>query len=190
MKIRYLSMLGIVATALAVTSVQAAETVIGGGDAQSCYWAAENGTATRSNIAVCDRALSSLLAGGDRAATFINRGILKLVNLDATGSLADFNRGLSMRDDMAEGYVDRGASLILMRRYDEALTNINKGISMDAKKPQIAYFDRGMANEGLGNIQAAYADYKQAQLIDPTFDEPTQELKRFKVRVVDKPAGT
>jgi len=45
-----------------------------------------------------------------------------------------------------------------------------------------------LANEALGNLQAAYQDYKQAIAIDPYFQEPANELKRF--HVVTKPAGT
>jgi tetratricopeptide (TPR) repeat protein len=118
----------------------------------------------------------------------VNRGILKLAKLDANGSFSDFNKGLNIRADMAEGYVNRGASLILLKRYDEAIAEINKGIAMNAKRPEVAYYDRGMANEGLGNLPAAYADYKQAQALDPDFQEPAKELKRFKVTT--KPAGT
>jgi tetratricopeptide (TPR) repeat protein len=157
--------------------------VIGGGNAQSCYEGADKGLSPREYIALCNNALSDILTPRDRAATLVNRGILKLANMDAKGSLADFNAGLAIRDDMAEGYVDRGASLIMMKRYDEALVEINKGIAMNAKRPQLAYYDRGLANEALGNIQAAYEDYKQAQSIDPNFEEPTNELKRFHVRV-------
>jgi tetratricopeptide (TPR) repeat protein len=188
MKIRNLSMLGVLATALTFSGAQAAETVIGGGAPQACYEAAENGWDARQYIAVCNEALVSVITQHDRAATLVNRGILKLSQLNAHGSLADFDSGLAINANMAEGYVDRGASLILMKRYKEALENINKGLGMKAKKPQLAYYDRGLANEALGNIQAAYEDYRQAQVIDPFFELPAVELKRFKV--VTKPAGT
>ena len=183
MKICTVSMLGAMASVLAIAQAQAAETVIGGGAAESCYLAAESNFRPSESIPICNFALISALTVEDRAATLVNRGILKLAKMDAEGSYSDFNKGLAMRADMAEGYVDRGASLIMMRRYQEAVENINKGIEMKAKKLQVAYYDRGMANEGLGNLQAAYEDYKQAETIDPYFAEPAQELKRFKVVV-------
>ena len=183
MKIRDLSMLVLLAGALSISGAQAAETVIGGGVAQSCYEGADKGLSPHDYIPLCNMALTSILTPRDRAATLVNRGILKLANKDARGSFADFNAGLSIRSDMAEGYVDRGASLIMMKRYDEALAEITKGIAMNAKRPQLAYYDRGLANEALGNVQAAYEDYKQAQLIDPYFEEPGNELKRFHVTV-------
>jgi tetratricopeptide (TPR) repeat protein len=188
MKIRNLSMLSVLAAALSFSGAHAAETVIGGGAPQSCYEAAENGWSAKDYIPVCNNALVGILSDRDRAATLVNRGILKLSLLNAQGSLEDFDRGLTINAGMAEGYVNRGASLILMKRYGEAVDTIDKGLAMKAKKPQLAYYDRGLANEAMGNIQAAYADYKQAQLIDPFFELPAVELKRFKV--VTKPAGT
>jgi len=168
------------------TASQAAETVIGGGLAQDCYEAAEHSNAPGPSIEICNKALESIMLQRDRAATLINRGILKLALKDGTGSLADFDRGLSLNSGMGEGFVNRGASLIMLHRYSEALTDINKGMSLGTKKVWIAYYDRGMANEALGNIQAAYQDYKQATIIDPYFEEPANELKRF--HVVTKPA--
>ncbi|HEY1707745.1 MAG TPA: hypothetical protein VGG10_05735 [Rhizomicrobium sp.] len=183
MKICVMSVAGMLAAAFAVTGARAAETVIGGGPAESCYLAAETTSRPSESIPICTFALMSALSDEDRAATYINRGILKLAKMDATGSLSDFDKGLAMRASMAEGYVDRGASLIMMQRFQEAVDDINKGIAMKAKKLQVAYYDRGMANEGLGNLQAAYEDYKQAQTIDPDFEQPAEELKRFKVVV-------
>jgi tetratricopeptide (TPR) repeat protein len=188
MMFRNLSMLTVFMSVFALSSANAAETVIGGGWAQHCYEGAEYGLSPHEYIPICNAALQDVLSSSDRAATLVNRGILKLAKLDANGSYADFNHGLTIRADMAEGYVNRGASLILLRRYDEAIAQINKGIAMNAKRPEVAYYDRGMANEGLGNIQAAYEDYKQAEALDPTFLEPAKELKRFKVTT--KPAGT
>jgi tetratricopeptide (TPR) repeat protein len=188
MKLRTIFMLSALATALSATAANAAVTVLTSGEAESCYQAAENGWDASEYIPICNFALNTYLSPRDRAATLVNRGILKLSRVDGDGSLDDFNKGLKIDASIAEGYVDRGASLILLKRFDEALAEINKGMAMHSKKPEVAFFDRAMAYEGLGNVQAAYEDYKQAQLIDPYFDEPTQELKRFKV--VTKPAGT
>jgi tetratricopeptide (TPR) repeat protein len=80
-----------------------------------------------------------------------------------------------------EGYVDRGATYIAMQRYQDALDDINRGIEMGAKKPHIAYYDRAIADEALGNIRAAYMDYKKAVEIEPNFPLATEQLSRFKV---------
>jgi len=161
---------------LAAPQAQAAITVIGNGLARNCYEEAEFGGDTAAAIETCTNALElSALAVNERAATYINRGILK-----------------SRYDDpnLGEGYVDRGAVQILFQHYDEALKDINTGIGMGPKKPEIAYYDRAIVDEALGNVRGAYEDYKKAVEIAPDFELAAQELTRFKVVVQKHTDGT
>jgi tetratricopeptide (TPR) repeat protein len=168
--------------ALMSQGAQAAVTVLGSSLAHGCYEAAEFGGTTKEGIAICSEALDQeALSQQDRAATFVNRGILLSRNDDADGAIADYDRGLQIDAKLAEGYVDRGAALIVLRRYDEALKSIDKGIAMGATRLQIAYYDRGIVNEALGNVRAAYEDYKMATQIEPDFTLATEQLSRFKV---------
>ena len=80
-----------------------------------------------------------------------------------------------------EGYIDRGATYLAMQRYQDALEDINKGIEMGSNKPHIAYYDRAIAHEALGNVRAAYQDYKKAVEIEPDFALASEQLSRFKV---------
>jgi len=188
MKVRHIAALSISLAALGIPSAHAAVTVLTSGDARVCYLAAENGLEPNDYIQVCNQALNGSLAVRDRAATLVNRGILKMTEFNGEGANSDFNRGLALKGDMAEGYVDRGASLIMLHRYQEALDDLNHGIAMGTSKPHLAYYDRALANEALGNTKAAFDDYTQSAALDPTFQAPVNELKRFKV--VIKPAGT
>lgn len=164
------------------TSANAAVTVLGNGVAHSCYEFAEYGGNSTDGIQTCTFALEqTTLSVRDRAATFVNRGILRVRKDDAEGALADYDRGLAMDAALAEGYVDRGAAMIALRRYDDAVAEIDKGISLGANRPQIAYYDRGIADEALGNIRAAYEDYKKAAEIQPDFHLATDQLSRFRV---------
>jgi tetratricopeptide (TPR) repeat protein len=171
------------ALALAMgTSANAAVTVLGNGVAHSCYEFAEYGGNATDGIQTCTFALEqTTLSVRDRAATFVNRGILRARKDDAEGALADYDRGLAMDGALAEGYVDRGAAMIALRRYDDAVAEIDKGISLGANRPQIAYYDRGIADEALGNIRAAYEDYKKAAEIQPDFHLAVDQLSRFRV---------
>jgi hypothetical protein len=45
----------------------------------------------------------------------------------------------------------------------------------------LAYYSRAMVHERVGNIRAAYADYKRAQELAPDWDDPAEDLKRFAV---------
>jgi tetratricopeptide (TPR) repeat protein len=156
---------------VAAPSAQAAVTVLGTDGINTCTFALEQTT----------------LSVRDRAATFVNRGILRARREDADGALADYDRGLAMDASLAEGYVDRGAVMIVLRRYDDAVAEIDKGISLGANRLQIAYYDRAIADEALGNIRAAYEDYKKAAQIQPDFKLAVDQLSRF--RVVRHDAG-
>jgi tetratricopeptide (TPR) repeat protein len=173
----------VAAFALTLTSrtADAAVTVIGSGDAQYCYEGAENGADPGNYIAYCNQALNSFLSVRDRAATYINRGVLRLGLNEANAALGDFDTGLGLDPALGEGYIDRGASLIEKKEYAEALASIDKGLALGARRPEFAYYDRAIANEGLGNIPAAYKDYQQALVVQPDFTLASDELKRFKV---------
>lgn len=172
---------------LAALPASAAVTVLGAGVAESCYKAAEFDSEPKSGIADCTTALEQqALTVKDRAATYINRGILRARLDDPDGALADYDTGLRIDPMLAEGYIDRGATLIAMKRYQDALTDIDKGISIGTDRPHIAYYDRAIAYEALGDIKGAYLDYKQAVELAPDFQLAIEQLKRFKV--VRKPA--
>jgi tetratricopeptide (TPR) repeat protein len=163
-------------------SANAAVTVLGNGVAHSCYQFAEYGGNSVDGIQTCTFALEqTTLSVRDRAATLVNRGILRARKDDAEGALADYDRGLAMDAALAEGYVDRGAVMIVLRRYDDAVADIDKGISLGANRLQIAYYDRAIAYEAPGNSRAAYEDYKKAAEIQPDFRLATDQLSRFRV---------
>jgi tetratricopeptide (TPR) repeat protein len=162
-------------------TADAAVSVIGSGSAQLCYDGAENGGSAGEYLTYCNQALNEVLSIHDRAATYINRGVLRLALNETDAALKDFDSGLAIGPDLSEGYVDRGAALIEKKQYAEALASINRGIELGAKKPELAYYDRAIANEGLGDIPAAYKDYQQALAVQPNFAMASDELKRFKV---------
>jgi tetratricopeptide (TPR) repeat protein len=178
---------GAMAGAFCASGAQAAVTVIGSGSAQLCYQAADNGRASRESLDYCNDALLGALTRDDRAATHINRGVIELAMMRTNAAQDDFNAGLAINASLGEGYVDRGATLIAQKKFAEAILDINKGLSLGAKEPHIAYYDRAVAEEGLGNLKAAYDDYRQALIVQPDFTRASDELKRFKI--VEKPSG-
>lgn len=166
----------------AASSAQAAISVLGNTVASSCYQAAEFGSDTRSGIETCSYALNQeTLSIRDKAATLINRGILRSRAGDAEGAVADYNSGLNSDANLGEGYVDRGAAYIVLRDYDSAMKDINHGLEMGARKPHIAYYDRAIVDEAMGNVRGAYEDYKKAVELEPNFSLATEQLARFKV---------
>jgi len=160
---------------------EAAVTVLGPGPAQECYQIAEYGGDMRDGIARCSFALNTALSPTNRAATFVNRGVLRLNLHENEQALADIDAGIAIAPELGDAYVDRGAVSIALGHYDDALADLNKGISLGPHRPQIAYYDRAIIYEQRGDIRAAYYDYKKALEIAPDFTPAADELKRFRV---------
>ncbi len=180
-----ISALGI---ALCLSSgARAAVTVLGPGPAQECYRFAEFGGDAREGIARCSFALDTALTTNDRAATYVNRGVLRLSLHQNDQAFADINAGIGIAPDLGDAYVDRGAAAIALGRFDDALADLNKGIELNPHRPQVAYYDRAIIDERNGNIRSAYDDYKKALDLAPDFTPAAEELKRF--RVVRKTSG-
>jgi tetratricopeptide (TPR) repeat protein len=165
--------------AIAASEAAAGIIVLGSGLAQSCYKAAEYGGG--SDTRDCDRALEEPMVNHDRAATYINRSVLRLRKNDAPGALADCETSIRINSQMGEAFVNKGAALITLGRPQEAIESLSHGIALGAHKLHFAYYDRAMAREDVGDIQGAYQDYRRALEIQPGFSPAVEQLKRFRV---------
>jgi tetratricopeptide (TPR) repeat protein len=152
-------------------------TRLAGGYAYDCYQAAEFGTSTKTDI--CDRALKDDLSPGDLAATYFNRSALRVRAKDGVGALSDANKGLEIIPKQSEGLLNRGAALLLLRRYQEAVVDLDAAIALNVRKLEAAYYNRGIAKESIGDLQGAYFDLRTAVDINPKFELALQELKQF-----------
>jgi tetratricopeptide (TPR) repeat protein len=160
----------------------AASTVYGSGDGPLCFEAAKDGRGDLTALNTCDAALQDpLLSGRDRAATLVNRGVVKLHRRDAASARSDFDAAIAARPDLGEAYVNRGAALIRMGDYRAAIASIDEGLQKGAEDPHEAYFNRAIALELLGDLVGAYRDYRKAQSLKPGWPLPAQELARYSV---------
>lgn len=158
---------------------QAAVVVLGNSPAHACFEAADMGS---TDLSSCTFALEEMnLSTKDRASTYINRGIIYARIGDTNSALADYDKGLTTDSNVGEGYVDRGAALITLKHFADALEDIDRGIQLGTNKLQNAYYDRAIAHESLGNVRAAYDDYKMAVQIKPDFTPALEQLMRFRV---------
>jgi tetratricopeptide (TPR) repeat protein len=69
----------------------------------------------------------------------------------------------------------------------EAIALFDEALRRNTRRPELAYFSRGIAHEVAGNLQQAYLDYRRAQELAPRWDQPAREMSRFQVR---KAGGT
>lgn len=168
----------------ASTHADAAVTVIGGGLAAKCFEAAElRNIADSRAIDVCDLALEQeSLSRRNKAATYVNRGIIYMRSGQYDRAVADYDAGLRLVPDLYEAHVNRGAALHGLKRYEEALASLNIGVkTQDIKALAVGYYNRGLVNERLGDVTSAYFDFKKALETNPDFALAQQQLTRFSV---------
>lgn len=170
---------------LAVPQTAAARqyTVVGAGTSHSCIAQAQDPNVDlRQAQQGCTDALKyQAMSTEDRVATLINRGIIRARMTLFKDALTDYDEALSMDANAPAGYLNRSATLLGLKRYGDAKRDADKAIELHATPLEVAYFNRAVAEEGLGEIKAAYEDYKQALVVKPDFQPAKDELTRFKV---------
>lgn len=166
----------------AVAAVAAPVSVVGTGYARGCFDAAERQRSAGPALRICDKALSDDgLSEADRAATLVNRGIVRMQGRRLVEAIADFDTVTAMRPDIAEAWVNKGIALMRMgKREAEAVTALSEGIMRNPLRPEFAYYQRGMANEDLGRVRDAYDDYSRAAALAPDWPDPAAQLQRFR----------
>ncbi len=148
--------------------------------AAQCSQAAAGAAALAAGLDYCNVALRDPLMI-HRGALLMNRGLIKARLSDTNGAMTDYNAALAVNPELGDAYVNRAALNLSLKRYDAARNDVTRGMQAGADNMAAAYFTRGAIADDQGNAQAAYADYKQALAIDPTYAAAKRELARFKV---------
>jgi tetratricopeptide (TPR) repeat protein len=169
------------ATTLVTSPSRAAVSVYATDDARDCYVAAKFGDKDRHGIDDCTRALLDVSGKHDVAGMLVNRGVIYLSYQRYGLALQDFNDAIKTDPSIGEAYANRGACQIAQRRFAEGKADIDQGLTLGTEEPQKAYYNRGLAEDYLGDEKAAYFDYLKASQIDPQWYAPKKELLRFSV---------
>jgi Tfp pilus assembly protein PilF len=187
MKLHYTNAF-VVAGLLGVMPAHAADTTIGKTPAAKCFNAAQAvslpGNALpdvldKDALSNCAEALSNKMTAKDRIATLVNRGTIEAASGDVTSSLADYDAALAMNPKMADIFINRGTALMRAARYDEARASFDEAVLLGGTNTYVAYFNRAMAEEKVGNINGAYQDYKLALAMAPNYQPAKKELARL-----------
>jgi tetratricopeptide (TPR) repeat protein len=169
-------------TLLLAGPAAAAVTVMGDNDAQQCSEAAYHEQSDASAMEECTQAIEKgTLDRRDLAGTYINRGVMHMNRDDYGGARSDFDSAIKIDPTLGEGWVNRGAVNIIDKRYKDGISDIDKGLGLGTEEPAKAYYNRGVAYEGIDDEKSAYLDYQQALTLEPNWDLPKQELLRFTV---------
>jgi tetratricopeptide (TPR) repeat protein len=162
---------------------QHAVMVFGGGNARRCYEAVKDKALPFKALEICDLALEQEdLSQKNRAATHNNRGILHMRAGRHDRAMKDYQAGIKLSPDMPEAKINLGAMLYYLGRYSEAVAALDEGVKIeDTEARAAAYYNRGLAQEMLGEVEKAYVDYKTALSLDPGLSQAERQLRRFRV---------
>ena len=160
----------------------AAVMVVGEGPERGCYLDARTQAYTNEALQLCNNAIAnSSLTLHDRAATFVNRGVILLGMGKVDTAMVDFNECLRIMPDQGDAYLNRGAAYIALKQYSNALTEIQKSFPLHPTDMAVAYYDRAVAEEDLGQLRDAFNDYQEAAKEQPTFIAANEAVSRFRV---------
>jgi tetratricopeptide (TPR) repeat protein len=170
-----------VAAIVLADTADAAVTIVGRGPAADCYRAAAGDRDDWRALGACNLALESqFLTTPDRAATLVNRAIIRMRRNDNRRALNDLDAAIALDEQLAEAHVMRGAVLIDLDRPHEAVEGLTRALALNPANPERIYYYRAAAYEDQGNARAAYDDYRRAAEVAPDWAPPRHELTRFR----------
>ncbi|MBA3577789.1 MAG: hypothetical protein H0W39_09305 [Sphingomonas sp.] len=169
--------LGLPATSAATATV----ITIGNPLAADCFTWAERRDQRPDALQTCSLALKDALNAENRAATLVNRGVIKMIHSDVRGAEADFDAAIALRPNLSDAWLNKGFLKLRTGDGSAALPHLEKALQLRARRPALAYYARGIAHEQAGNTRAAYADLNRARDLEPGWSMPGQALARYTV---------
>ena len=164
------------------TPAAAGVITMGGGFARSCYEAAEALDASPDSMLSCNQALDNqALTREDIVATHINRGILRMLRDDHAGADQDYDAALRIDPQQPEAWLNKAVIVLDGGNSQNASELAQRALDLRTQKPGVAMYIRAVANEESGNVNAAYADFRRAAQLEPSWTLPKEELKRYRV---------
>lgn len=143
-------------------------TVFGATHAERCYQAATNPVSSITAIDSCDQAIEEEpLSETDRAATYVNRGILQARNRHLEKAVRDYSRALEMNPALVRALINRANALMRMKRYDDALADYDKALFYSQGRDPLVFYNRSLTYEKLGRKADAREDLVRALQLQP-----------------------
>jgi tetratricopeptide (TPR) repeat protein len=173
---------GIASLVIPLSAAHSAVITVGGPLSRICYQSALSQDDRRSALEGCTRALQEEgLSTSDRAATYVNRGIIRMVRGSDSEADADFDSALALDRSLADAWLNKGFLRLRNGQGREALPFLQEGISRKPDRQALAIFARGVAYEQMGEFESAYADLKRAHQLEPRWALPSKDLADYRV---------
>ena len=176
-------MIAAAATALAAETASAQVFVIGNGLGGECFQKTKNRYSNfRAADDVCSRALrEEAMTRTNRAATYVNRGVLRMREGKYDTALADYSEALSLQPELGAAYLNTGAAYIYQRDFNAALAPLDRAIELESNDLFAAYYNRAIARENTGDVAGAFEDFNTSLELKPEWDLALRQLTRFSV---------
>ena len=171
------------AAGLFAPKVHAQVYVIDSPDATRCYRAAAMFERNDAAIGSCTGAIrADALTPRDYGGTYVNRGLLELRAGRNEAAMDDFNKGVGLVPLLGEAWIDQAAGRLAVGDDQGAITDSTKGLALGSSHREMAYWIRAYARERSHDWNGAYADYRRAAALAPSWREPQLDMARFEVR--------
>ncbi|MEM9738331.1 MAG: tetratricopeptide repeat protein [Pseudomonadota bacterium] len=157
--------------------------IIGSGIAKDCFMQVQAQSSRFVEVdRLCTRALDlETMTRTNRAATYVNRGIIRMRAGNYDTALRDYERAINLEEGMGAAYLNRGAAFIHKGEYVSAMTALDRAIALETSDLPAAHYNRALAREQVGDVTGAYYDFKTASELMPEWPLPQQQLERFTV---------
>ncbi|MEL7033915.1 MAG: tetratricopeptide repeat protein [Pseudomonadota bacterium] len=169
------------ATALVAETASAQVFVIGNGLGGECFQKTKNGFSNfRATEEICTRALrEQAMTRKNRAATYVNRGVLRMREGQYEKALADYAEAVNLQPELGAAYLNEGAAHIYRRDFAAALAPLDRAIELESHDLFAAYYNRAIARENTGDVAGAYNDFQKSLELKPGWDLAERQLTRF-----------
>lgn len=169
------------ATALVAETASSQVFVIGNGLGGECFQKTKNKYSNfRSTEEICTRALrEQAMTRTNRAATYVNRGVLRMREGLYDKALADYAEAVNLQPELGAAYLNEGAVHIYRRDFAAALAPLDQAIDLDSRDLFAAYYNRAIAKENTGDVAGAYDDFRKSLELKPDWELAEQQLSRF-----------
>ena len=93
-------------------------------------------------------------------------------------ALEDYNRAITLKPQVAAGYLGRANTLQILGRYEESIEDYDRALEIKSDLAN-AYINRGSAHSHLGKYEKAIADYEKGLQLDPKIDNKPGFISRL-----------
>lgn len=171
------------ATALVAETASAQVFVIGNGLGGECYQKTKNDYISfRDADQTCTRALrEQVMTRSNRAATYVNRGVLRMRAGKYDAALADYAEATDLNPELGAAFLNEGAAHIYRQDFAAALAPLDRAIELESADLFAAYYNRAIAKENTGDVSGAFHDFETALELKPGWDLAERQLTRFTV---------